>query len=289
MIQADGPSSPRDDVVVALRQVSFGYGRDTILDKVDLTIRQGDYLAVIGPNGGGKSTLLKLILGLETPWRGEIERRFRRRGAIGWVPQFAGFDRSFPLRVKDVVLMGRLHLRPPLRRYSRDDREAVAAVLDRLHLGDLAAAPVSELSGGQLQRTLIARALVGDPELLLLDEPLASIDRHTQRILLDELATLAQRIPVVVVTHDLTIFSNHVHQVACVNRGLHYHSGVLNHAHLESLYGAPVELIAHDVPRRVLAGHDDITEPDDIGEHDDITEPDDITRHAAPGERSSGE
>ena len=219
-----GAAPSRDRPIVAVHGVSFGYGRERVLENVSLAIEPRDFLAIIGPNGGGKTTLLKLILGLLKPKRGTIEHRLpRRRGAIGYVPQFAGFDKGFPLRVADIVRMGRLGRRGVGRRFTPEDDEAVEAMLARFRLADLARSPIDDLSGGQLQRTLIARALVSQPEILFLDEPLASIDSVSRDILMRTLAELHEKIPVVVVTHDLTPFSSLVGAIACVNRSLHYH------------------------------------------------------------------
>lgn len=247
---------PRDPLIEA-ESVTFGYGREAILQDVDLTVHRGDFLAILGPNGGGKTTLVKVLLGLLTPWSGTVRRHTSgRRGALGYVPQFAEFDRRFPVRVRDLVLLGRLGLRGPFRRYDRSDREAVDRVIGTLGLTTVADRPIEGLSGGQLQRALIARALVSEPEVLFLDEPLASIDAESREVLLATLRDLGRRIPVVVVTHDLTPFGGAVQQIACVNRRLYYHpSGELEEHMLEEVYGCPVELIAHGVPHRVLPHH----------------------------------
>jgi zinc transport system ATP-binding protein len=248
---------PAHAPVVEARGITFGYGREAVLESVDLVIHRDDFLAVLGPNGGGKTTLVKLLLGLLTPWSGTVRRHTSERGgALGYVPQFAEFDRRFPVRVEELVLLGRLGLRGPGRRYTREDREAVARVLSEMGLTAQAGAALDRLSGGQLQRALIARALVSEPEVLFLDEPLASIDAESREVLLATLRRLGERIPVVVVTHDLTPFAGTVRQIACVNRRLHYHpSGELTPRMLEEVYGCPVELIAHGVPHRVLAHH----------------------------------
>lgn len=244
--------------LIELRGVTAGYDREAVLVDASLEVRRGDFLAVIGPNGGGKTTLLKLILGLLAPWEGSIERRVSaRRGALGYVAQQAGFDRAFPLRVVDAVRMGRLGIRGPLRRYNAEDERAVAAAIEHYGLAAVAAAPVGDLSGGQVQRTMIARAMVSEPEVLFLDEPLASVDPEYRGRLVDDLATINRTIPVVVVTHDLTPFAAVVHQVACVNRRLFYHpSAELTAEMLEEAYGCPVELIAHGIPHRVLREHE---------------------------------
>lgn len=253
--------------LVELRGMSFGYGSELILEDIDLTIGPRDFLAIIGPNGGGKSTLLLVLLGLLEPWRGEVVVRVPR-GRMGYVPQFAGFDPRFPLRVRDVVRMGRLGRRGLLHRYAADDRAAVEAMVERFGLERVADEPVGELSGGQLQRTLIARALVSDPAILLLDEPLASLDAESRRVLLDELRSLNERIPIVTVTHDLTVLGGEIKQIGCLNRRLHYHRGsVLPAGALEEVYGCPVEMIAHGIPHRVLAPHEEQPAVDHGHEH----------------------
>jgi zinc transport system ATP-binding protein len=244
--------------LLALRDVSFAYDGEPVLEHVNLEVGRRDFLAVLGPNGGGKTTLLKLMLGLLAPRTGEVIRASTRPGALGYVPQFATFDRDFPLHVRDVVLMGRLRLRGLLHRYTREDRRIADAALDRLGLAGLAHRHVGQLSGGQLQRTLIARALVGEPEVLLLDEPLASVDAEYRGVLVETLRELHATLPIVVVTHDLTPLAGVVRQIACMNRHLHYHpDGKLTPEMLEEVYGCPVELITHGVPHRVLAPHGD--------------------------------
>jgi zinc transport system ATP-binding protein len=241
--------------LIEVRDVTFGYGREVVLDHVSLAIQPRDFLAIIGPNGGGKTTLIKVILGLLKPWSGEVIVR-TERGRLGYVPQFSTFDRSFPLRVSDVVLMGRLGRRGLVRRYTKEDRRDAEAILERLRLTDVALSHVSGVSGGQLQRVLIARALAGDPEALFLDEPTASIDAESREVLREILEELNQRIPVVVITHDVTSLSPMASHIACINRRLFYHGGAeLDQHTLEEVYGCPVELVAHGVPHRVLHHH----------------------------------
>ncbi len=249
-------AEPVEEPLLEARGVTFGYGPEVVLEGVDLSIYPRDYLAIIGPNGGGKTTLLKLFLGLLRPQRGEIVVRLpKRRGRMGYVPQFSTFDRAFPLRVEDVVLMGRLGARGLLAPYGAGDRLAVERVLERLHLRALAHDSIRELSGGQLQRVLIARAVVSDPDVLFLDEPTASIDAESRATLAALLEELNRRIPVVIVTHDVTAISPSVRHIACVNRTLHDHGPELDAGLLEEAYGCPVELIAHGVPHRVLPRH----------------------------------
>lgn len=240
--------------LIEVRGVTFGYGREVVLDNVDLDIQPRDFLAVIGPNGGGKTTLVKVILGLLRPWSGEVLRRVDP-GRLGYVPQFSTFDKSFPLRVSDVVLMGKLGRRGLFQRYSREDREDVERILDRLKLSGVSRSHVAEISGGQLQRVLIARSLAADPEILFLDEPTASIDAESREVLQQILEELNQTIPIVVITHDVTSMSSMVKRIACINRRLFYHGEEIDQHVLEEVYGCPVELVAHGVAHRVLHHH----------------------------------
>ena len=246
--------------LVEVRDVTFGYGQEVVLDHVHLDIQPNDFLAVIGPNGGGKTTLLKVMLGLLRPWSGEVTYHFppgeETRGRLGYVPQFSTFDKDFPLRIQDMVLMGRLGRRSLLRPYGREDRAAADRALERLGLRSVAKAHVSEVSGGQLQRALIARALVADPAILFLDEPTASIDAESRETLRDLLEDLNRSIPIVVVTHDVTSLASMVRRIACINRKLFYHGDPeLSLEVMEEVYGCPVELVTHGVPHRVLHHH----------------------------------
>lgn len=247
--------------LIRVRDLTFGYGREVVLDHVTLDVQPRDFLAVIGPNGGGKTTLLKAILGLVRPWSGTVEFHLPSgsdpRGRLGYVPQFSTFDRDFPLRISDMVLMGRLGHRSLLRPYSREDRIAAGRAVERLGLSGVARAHVSEVSGGQLQRALIARALVSDPEVLFLDEPTASIDAESRETLRGLLEDLNRSIPIVVVTHDVTSLAPMVGRIACINRKLFYHGDPeLSLEVMEEVYGCPVELVTHGVPHRVLHDHD---------------------------------
>jgi len=246
-----------DQALIEARHVTFGYGSETVVEDVSLEIGPRDFLAIIGPNGGGKTTLVKILLGLLRPWSGEVVWNPPvRPGRMGYVPQFSTFDKGFPLRVSDVVQMGRLDRRSLLRPYTKKDRLEVDRVLARLGLTELAAEHVSEVSGGQLQRVLIARAVVSDPEILFLDEPTASIDAESRETLTGLLEELNRRIPVVVITHDVTGLAPLVRRIACVNRRLVCHEGhELDARTLEEAYGGPVEMVTHGVSHRVLHRH----------------------------------
>jgi zinc transport system ATP-binding protein len=244
---------------ILLRDVSFRYGAAPVLESVDLRLDEGDFLGIIGPNAGGKTTLLKIILGLLAPDRGSVEIFGRppaeSRGVIGYVPQYARFDASFPIDVLDTVRMGRLGVRR--RERSRESRAAARAALDRVDLSGMADEQIGELSGGQLQRVLIARALASEPRILLLDEPTASVDTRIGRSVYELLERLSERMTIVLASHDIGVISRHVKTIACLNVRLHYHqSRELTPEMVEAAYGCPVDLVAHGHPHRVLPSHE---------------------------------
>ena len=242
--------------LVSVRDVSFTYGYDQVLENISLDIYPKDYLAIIGPNGGGKTTLLKIILGLLKPDSGQVNWFEPAKHHIGYVPQFATFEREFPLSVRDVVLMGRLNSSLWRQKVSNQDEDLTSDVISDLGLKSLSNKPIGKLSGGQLQRVMIARALVSNPKILFLDEPIASIDRDSRFKLASMLLDLNKNIPIVVITHDITSFASNVEHIACVNQTLFYHGDAeLASGSLEEAYGCPVELVAHGVPHRVLQDH----------------------------------
>lgn len=251
-----------DDVppAVELRGVSFSYGHTPVLEDVDLAAEKGRFLGVIGPNGGGKTTLLKLVLGLLEPDAGEVRVLGRRpaeaRGRVGYVPQHARFAADLPVRVRDVVLMGRLGPGLRVASWSEEDRAAARTAMERTELLELADRPAGRLSGGQLQRMLIARALAMEPELLLLDEPTSSVDTRMGRNLYALLEEMAGRVTVILVSHDIGVIAREVDSVACLNRRLYYHgSDELSAEALKAAYGGPVELVSHGASHRVLDEH----------------------------------
>ena len=252
-------SEPRDGPVAELRGVSLALRGIPVLEEVDLRIDEGDYLAILGPNGGGKTTLLKVLLGLLVPGRGEVRvlggSPKQAAGRVGYVPQVRAFDPEFPIRVLDVVLMGCL-TRRTLGRVKTAHRARAAEVLDQVEIRDLADRPIGALSGGQLQRVLIARALVDRPELLLLDEPTSSLDERVGRSVWDLFEELSRTMAVVVVSHDIGAIATQVRSVACLNRRLYAHpSKGLTPEVIEAAYGCAIDLVAHGHPHRVLPEH----------------------------------
>jgi zinc transport system ATP-binding protein len=243
--------------VIGLKGVTAGYLKgNPIIHNIDLTVPKDDFLAVIGPNGGGKTTLLKVILGLLVPWEGSVAVLGRppeiSRSEIGYVPQVIP-DESFPITVMDVVLMGRLKNTGLIGRFTCKDRKTAEMNLERLDVRDLAGDEINSLSSGQKQRVLIARALAGNPQILLLDEPVASVDHNTQESFFNLLAELNSTITIVLVTHDVGAVSSHVKSIACINRNLISHDEELLSESVAKAYGCPFELISHGgIPHRVL-------------------------------------
>nr|WP_320113904.1 ABC transporter ATP-binding protein [uncultured Desulfuromonas sp.] len=236
---------------IALDNVSFSYDDRLILENIDLTLDTSDFLGIVGPNGGGKSTLLKLMLGLLQPDSGQVrvfgQTPEQARTRLGYVPQFATFDSAFPISVQDTVLQGRLGKTPTLLGYSRHDREIAEQAMREADILDLHKRPMTALSGGQRQRVLIARALACEPDVLLLDEPTANIDPHHGENFFDLLHHLHERIAIVLVSHDVGFVSRCVTRVACLNRTLVCHStSPVDSDTIKHLYATPVSMVHHD-------------------------------------------
>ncbi len=246
--------------IIKLENVRVNYGEVTALEEINLTVYENDFLGIIGPNGGGKSTLLKVLLGLIKPSKGKV-RLFdttpaRARKKVGYVAQYRNFDPGFPINVWDVVLMGRLGHAGLLRGYSSEDKQAALDALKTVDMLDLKKRHISQLSGGQQQRILIARALTTKPGLLLLDEPMSNVDSVMQKEFYELLKELNKHMAIIMVSHDITAVSLYVNKVACLNKKLHYHgSRQLSAKDLETAYQCPVELIAHGVPHRIFKDH----------------------------------
>ncbi|MFC1935464.1 metal ABC transporter ATP-binding protein [Chloroflexota bacterium] len=247
--------------VAKLEDVWVHYDGAPVLEGVTLSVQQGDFLGIIGPNGGGKTTLLKVILGLIAPSRGTVSVLGKlpkgSRKSTGYVPQHNLFDRDFPTSVWDVVLMGRYARAGLLRRYSREDRRMTRRALQTVGMLDYKDHQIGKLSGGEQQRVLMARALVSEPVLLLLDEPTAGIDLTMQTEFYELLENMKQRMAIVLVSHDIGAISTYVDKIACLNRQLYYHgSKEIGPEILEATYKCPVQMIAHGiVPHRVLREH----------------------------------
>jgi zinc transport system ATP-binding protein len=250
-----------EEPVVRLEHVWFSYGAEPVLEDLSLSLSPHEFLTIIGPNGGGKTTLLKLLLGLIKPTRGTVQvlgtTPEQGRRQIGYVPQNSTIDSRFPITVWDVVLTGRLGRIPLGRKYRAEDRDMAAEALQQVNLYDLRRRQIGQLSGGQQQRTFIARALITSPQLLLLDEPTASVDSQIKRDIYDLLHELNQHISIIMISHDIGVVSSHAKTIACLNRKLFYHDDkTITPEMLAQTYHCPVDLIAHGVPHRVLAHHE---------------------------------
>lgn len=249
--------------VIDIENLSFAYGHTWILEDVNLSIQELDFVAVIGPNGGGKTTLIKLMLGLLTPNKGRVRilglPPSKAAPDIGYVPQDTEINRSVPMTVQRAVLMGRLRGGGGMRRFTSQDREQAAQTMQQAGVENLAHKQMNDLSGGQRQRVMLARALVSNPRLLLLDEPTANIDTHGQNWFFDFLQQLNSRVTIVVVSHDLMVLSSYIKSVVCVSRQVHFHDRPeITSEMLTATYQCPVELVTHGrVPHRVLAAHED--------------------------------
>lgn len=254
--------------VISIQHLWAGYEHEPVLEDVNLSVYEGDFIGLIGPNGGGKTTLLRVLLGLLPPMRGKVRimgRPVREgRRMIGYVPQVVEFDRDFPINVWDVARMGRLGQRRLLQRYTAEDDTVVAEALRRVELYDLRRRPIGELSGGQRQRVYISRALATQPEILLLDEPTSSVDPQVSTGIYELLRQLNdQGVTILLVSHDMGVISSYVKTVGCLNRRLFYHGEQeITIDMLELAYQCPIDLIAHGVPHRVFSTHAHEREPE---------------------------
>lgn len=239
------------EIIVSFQNVDFSYNGAPVLEGVTFAIYDRSFISIVGPNAGGKTTLLKLMLGLLEPSRGAIEifgmPPDRARSLVGYMPQHVQFDPSFPVTVLDVVLMGRLGNGTRFGPYRKKDRAVCLEALRRLEMHDARKHPFGALSGGQRQRVLIARALATEPKLLLLDEPTSNVDMAVETELFELLNALSKTITVIVVSHDLGFVSQYVQRVVCVNRRVAVHpTTAVTGEMISDLYGATVRMVQHD-------------------------------------------
>lgn len=250
------------DKLIEIDNITAAYGNKTVLRNISLTIWENDFLGIIGPNGGGKTTLLKVILGLLPPASGSI--RFYRKEdiitslRIGYLPQLNNIDKKFPISVKEVIASGIALEKPLFRSFSASQKERVEEVLVQMGLEDLSGRAIGELSGGQLQRVLLGRSIVSRPQVLILDEPNSYVDKRFESRFYQLLEEINKESAIILVSHDIGTVLTMVKNIACVNETLHYHPGAdVSEEWLGEKYACPIELVGHgNLPHRVLKIHE---------------------------------
>jgi zinc transport system ATP-binding protein len=247
--------------LIEIQNITVAYGAKTVLRDISFVLWENDFLGMIGPNGGGKTTLLKAILGLLKPSEGNII--FYANGQpvsglkIGYLPQINQIDKDFPISVFEVVASGLMAKKAGWRKYSNGQLQQINDTLDRMGMSKKAKSPVGKLSGGELQRVLLGRAIVSHPKILILDEPNTYVDKYFESRLYQLLEEINEDIAIILVSHDTGTILPLVKNIACVNETLHYHAGNnMSEEWLGQVYHCPIELIGHgDFPHRVLKTH----------------------------------
>jgi zinc transport system ATP-binding protein len=241
-----------------MNSLSASYGDNVVLKDINFRVSENDFIGVIGPNGGGKTTLLKVILGLLKPLEGKIvfNNELLNEKSIGYLPQMSTGDINYPVTVTDIVLSGLMISKGIISRMSSSDKKKAEMVIAELGLKEMASSTLNELSGGQMQRVFLGRAIIGNPKLLLLDEPGNFVDTTFENDFYEKLRDLNNRMAILMVSHDVGTISSHIKSFACVNRSLHYHpSHEITNEDLLA-YGCPIQLVTHgDIPHTVLKYH----------------------------------
>jgi zinc transport system ATP-binding protein len=247
------------DWLFEMHSLSASYGANIVLQDVDFRVNENDFIGVIGPNGGGKTTLLKVILGLLRPVKGTMvfNTGLLNGNSIGYLPQISTGDINYPVTITDIILSGLMIRKGIFSGMSSSDKKKAAVVIDELGLSDLSGSAMNELSGGQMQRVFLGRAIIGDPKLLLLDEPGNFVDTTFENDFYEKLKDLNKRMAILMVSHDVGTISSHIKSFACINRSLHYHpSHEITNEDLLA-YGCPIQLVTHgEVPHTVLKYHE---------------------------------
>lgn len=243
--------------IIEVNSVTAGYNENIILTNINLDIYQNDFIGVIGPNGGGKTTFLKLLLGMIKPMVGSVKfLADKNKGFIGYLPQFNHIDKQFPISVVEVVLSGLMSDKKMWHKYTKDEKNRALELLETVGIIHLKNKSIGKLSGGQLQRVFLCRAIISNPQLLILDEPDTYVDSNFEGELYDMLDELNKRMAIVIVSHDVGTICSHVKTIACINGSLCYHdSNIISKEQLKA-YNCPIDLITHgEVPHRVLKKH----------------------------------
>ena len=246
--------------ILEIKNVSAGYAGEIVLQDINLVVNPNDFIGIIGPNGGGKTTLLRVILGLIRPYLGTVsffnDKPEKGHGSIGYLPQINQIDLRFPISVVDVVLSGLMSREGLFSRYSGKQKTYAEALLDQMGIANLRKKNIGELSGGQLQRVYLCRAVISSPRLLMLDEPNTFVDTKFETDFYGILKQLNKEMAIIIVSHDVGTISWYVKTIACVNGNLHYHpSNLITQEQFKS-YNCPIQIITHgDVPHTVLEIH----------------------------------
>ncbi|MDR4987496.1 MAG: metal ABC transporter ATP-binding protein [Bacteroidales bacterium] len=244
------------EALVIVDNVRTGYQAETVLKNVHLEVYPEDFIGILGPNGGGKTTLMKVILGLLPVFSGKVHFP-SGRPATGYLPQVTQIDKSFPITVKELVSSGLKEHNPWFPHPKASQRKRLLRMLDEAGLTALAGKPISDLSGGQLQKALLCRALINNPKLLILDEPNTHVDKQFEQELYNWLHELNKEMAILLVSHDIGTITPLVKTIACVNGTLHYHPSNQLTEEVMKVYNCPVDVIAHGpIPHRVLKSHD---------------------------------
>lgn len=252
----------RGEALLSLRGIAAAYDNNTVLHDVDLDVYRNDFLGIIGPNGGGKTTLIKVILGLHPSTAGTIQ--FFNNGkpvenlAMGYLPQYNSIDKKFPICVEEVILSGLSSGKSLFSRFTKEQKEKAQQTIIRMGLEGLEKRPIGQLSGGQLQRALLGRAIISDPEILILDEPSTYIDKQFEARLYELLTEINKDCAIILVSHDIGTVLQNVKSIACVNETLDYHPdpGITNEW-LERNFNCPIDVLGHGtIPHRVLGKHE---------------------------------
>ena len=241
--------------ILKIENFEVKYDNIITLENVNFEIKEKTFITIIGPNGGGKTTLIRSILGFITPSKGKIIKDKNLK--IGYVPQKNNFEEKFPINVKTVILSGILNKKIKFfYNYSKKDNNHLNETLKKLNIEKLKNKQINELSGGELQKILIARAIISNPNLLILDEPFSNIDASSTNEYYQVLERLSKSMSILIVSHDIGTIISHTDDVICVNKNVHYHKdNKLSNNDIQSTYGCPIELIGHGIPHRIYPKH----------------------------------
>ncbi len=261
MLAIENKAEMNNNTIIKIENMSAGYEKKTVLQNINLEITEKDFLGIIGPNGGGKTTLMKVILGLLEPTEGKITYYdngiLTERQEIGYLPQYNSIDKKFPISVYEVILSGLNRQKNLFRRFTKEHHERVKETISMMGLEGMENKPIGQLSGGQMQRALLGRAIVSDPKAIILDEPNTYIDKRFEARLYSLLEEINKERTIILVSHDIGSVLQNVKSIACVNGTLDYHpQSEVSAEWIEEKLQCPIELLGHgELPHRVLKKH----------------------------------